>query len=197
MRPVHYAQETVEVSTILSLFNGLPFEVNVSQSFNDGNVDFEWRRGAIVTSPEEGLWDVWGEVTPEDVRHMRNRFEEFVCRAVVHKLKDSDACDVHMCQWIKNAAAEADAQEVLHAPVLPVATDQASKPRERQELVGLSGLVEAAQIPAQKAADLEAEILALGAVHVQELTAADWTGLKAWAALKVFEQKRLLAHVHP
>ena len=44
-----------------------------------------------------------------------------------------------------------------------------------QELVGLSGLVGAAKIQVSKAADLELEILALGAVHVQELTAADWT----------------------
>ena len=196
-RPVHYAQETVEVSTLLSLFNGFPLEVNVSQSFNDGNVDFEWRRGAVVTAPEEGLWDAWGEVTPEDVRHMRNRFEEFVCRAVVHKLKESDACAVHMCQWIKDGAAQADAQQVLHAPVLPCAPDHGSEHKERQELVGLSGLVGAAKIPVAKAAHLEVEILAMGAVHVQELTAVDWTGLKSWTALKPFEQKRLLAHVQP
>ena len=68
--------------------------MNVSQSFNDGNVDFEWRRGAVVTAPEEGLWDDWGNVTPEDIRHVQNRFDKFLCRAVVRKLKDSDACDV-------------------------------------------------------------------------------------------------------
>ena len=43
-RPVEYAQSTVEVSTLLSLFTGHPFEVQVSQSFNDGNPDFECRQ---------------------------------------------------------------------------------------------------------------------------------------------------------
>ena len=59
-RPVQYAQKTVEVSTVLSLYNGLPFEVQVSQSFHDGNPDFWWDRGAVVTAPEEGLWDPKG-----------------------------------------------------------------------------------------------------------------------------------------
>ena len=49
-RPVEYAEETVPVATMLSLFQGSPFEVQVSQSFHDGNIDCEWRRGAIWTA---------------------------------------------------------------------------------------------------------------------------------------------------
>ena len=36
-RPVEYGQRTVPVTTFLSLFQHEPFEVQVSQSFNDGN----------------------------------------------------------------------------------------------------------------------------------------------------------------
>lgn len=196
-RPVHYAQETVEVSTLLSLFNGFPFEVNVSQSFNDGNVDFEWRRGALVTAPEEDLWQPRGVVAAEDVRHMRNRFEEFVCRAAVKKLKDSDACAIHMCKWIMDGAAEADAREVLRAPVLLPLSDIAAGNGhgEGQELVGMSDLVRVAKLPAATAAALENEIKALGAIHVRELAAEDWKALRSWALVKPFEQKRLLGHV--
>eukprot|EP00973_Karenia_brevis_P081505 11297974-Karenia_brevis.AAC.1 len=55
-RPVEYGQEAVPVATFLSLFTGQPFEVQMSQSFNDGNADFEWRRGAVMTAKEKDLW---------------------------------------------------------------------------------------------------------------------------------------------
>ena len=43
-RPVLYAQETIEVPTLLSLFNGLPFEVQVAQCHQDGTAFFGMRR---------------------------------------------------------------------------------------------------------------------------------------------------------
>ena len=46
-----------------------------------------------------------------------------------------------------------------------------------------------------KAAALAAELVMLGAVHVQELTMGDWKGLTAWAGLLPLEQRRLLAQV--
>ncbi len=198
-RPVQYAQATVEVATLLSLFNGFPFEVQVSQSFNDGNPDFEWRRGAVVTAPEEKLWEPSGVVTAEDVRHMRNRFEEFHVHAIVKKLRESDACAIHMCKWIVAGAAEADAQAVLQAPALPLVTASAQSygANSAEGLHGMSVLVAAVKLPAASAAALEAEILALGAVHVQELTADDWKSLSAWPSLRPFEQRRLLAHLRP
>eukprot|EP00439_Symbiodinium_sp_Y106_P057281 s3165_g8.t1 len=54
-RPVEYAQETLPVTAFLSLFQGRPLEVQVSQAFNDGNVDFEWHRGCVMTAKSEGL----------------------------------------------------------------------------------------------------------------------------------------------
>ena len=48
--------------------------------------DFRWDRGAVVTAPEEGLWDPQGIVTAKDVRHIRNRFHPFHCSAVIKTL---------------------------------------------------------------------------------------------------------------
>ena len=54
-RPVEYGQRTVPVTTFLSLFQGQPFEVQVSQSFNDGNIDFEWHRGCVSDRQGQGF----------------------------------------------------------------------------------------------------------------------------------------------
>ena len=57
-RPVEFARhQTVPVASFLSLFIGKPTEVQVSQSFNDGNADVQWRRGAVFTAKSEGLWN--------------------------------------------------------------------------------------------------------------------------------------------
>ena len=57
-RPVEFAHHrTVPVASFLSLFTGKPTEVQVSQSFNDGNADVQWRRGAVFTAKSEGLWN--------------------------------------------------------------------------------------------------------------------------------------------
>lgn len=60
-RPVHYAQQTVEVPTILSLFNGLPFEVQVAQNHQDGTA-----RGLNQTSPTNPLWAMPACLTKSD-----------------------------------------------------------------------------------------------------------------------------------
>ena len=108
-RPVEYGQGTVPVATFLSLATGLPFEVQVPQSFHDGNVDFEWRRGAVMTAKEEGLWTPHGSVTEEDVRHMQSRFETFRCSAQVGSLRDIRPCPQCMATWITDACSAHDA----------------------------------------------------------------------------------------
>jgi len=50
-------------------------------------------------------------------------------------------------------------------------------------------------LPTQKAAALAAEVIALGAVHVEEMTPDEWQQLSAWAQLLPFEQRRLLKHL--
>ena len=63
-----------------SIFPGLAcsifhpqWRLHVAQGFHDGNVDFEWRHGAVLTAKAKGLWTCKGDVTAEDIAHMKNR----------------------------------------------------------------------------------------------------------------------------
>jgi hypothetical protein len=56
----------------------------------------------------------------------------------------------------------------------------------------MSQLVAVARLPVAKAFALEAEILDLGAVHINELMVEDWQNLAAWSKLGPFEQRRVL-----
>ena len=184
-RPVEYAAETIPTATQLSLFTGLPFEVQVSQSFNDGNIDFEWRHGAVVTAKEEGLWTPRRNVTEEDIRHLQSRFLVFRCTAQVRQLRDVVPCPIHLARWVRDFAAAHDSRSVVQ-PLLPIA---------RASAVGLSGmevLAHEAQIPEPVAAALQAQLLELGAVDARELPAAEWATLPAWSLLKPLEQRRVL-----
>ena len=106
-RPVEYAhKETVPVATFLSLFIGKDTEVQVSQSFNDGNLDVKWSRGVVFTAKEQGLWDPTTKVSAEDVHHVRNRVEEFRFSAVVPSLKDVESCAPCMARWIRKFSEE-------------------------------------------------------------------------------------------
>lgn len=82
-RPVEFAHEkTVPVSLFLSLFIGKSTEIQVSQSFNDGNKDVKWNRGVVFTAKQEGLWQSTSRISEEDIGHMRNRVREFVFRSL-------------------------------------------------------------------------------------------------------------------
>jgi hypothetical protein len=163
---------------------GLPFEIQVSQSFNDGNKDFEWRHGAVVTAKEEGLWTPCRRVTEEDVRHLQSRFEVFRCTAKVEHLQDVQPCPTHMSQWIRDCAALHDARPAM-GPVLPVQSAGG-------EVVDMDVLAFEACLPSAAVAELQQELVELGAVHVRELSAAEWTSLRAWSKLKVLEQRRVM-----
>ena len=91
-RPIEYAQETIDVSTFLSLFNGHPFEIRQSQAFRHGNEDFAWRKGCCLTAKDQELWEPWGNVSAEDVQHMRNRMHVFTCHAVLQDLRQTVPC---------------------------------------------------------------------------------------------------------
>ena len=67
-RPVEYAalprdNPTISCTTFLAMFQQQPFDVQVSQSFNDGHPEIVWGRGAAMTAKEEGLWEPMGLVT--------------------------------------------------------------------------------------------------------------------------------------
>ena len=188
-RPVEYAKETIPVTTMLSLCQGAPFEVQVSQSFNDGNVDFEWRRGAIWTAKADGLWTPEGNVTAEDVKHIQSRVDQHLVTATVKTLKATAPCSIHMSQWIRDRAAAHDAKALVQQPL--VAAPQL--PLAECGVEGLSTIILNARLPGALEKALEEDLVALGAVHVAELGESDVRSLRVWAGLKHFEQSRLLA----
>ena len=121
-RPVEYAHEkTVTVSTFLSLFIGKATEIQASQSFNDGNLDVEWKRGVVFTAKQEGLWAPTKRVSEEDIRHLRNRVQEFPFQHVFQRgsLKEVSPCASCFGRWVVDGAAAFDAAVGLR--VLPVA----------------------------------------------------------------------------
>ena len=198
-RPIEYAQEkTVTVSTFLSLFIGKKNEIQVSQSFNDGNLDVEWKRGVAFTSKQEGLWTPTKRVPEEDVRHMRNRVQEFVFEYVFPQgsLKDIEPCGTCFGRWVVRGAAAYDAASALRP--LPLAEAQSAllvaDPSSEEPVRGFTSLVSAVCLPATMADELSSSLLDLGAVDVRELAVPDWESLACWPNLRPLQKRRLLQH---
>ena len=195
-RPVEYAQEkTVPVSLFLTLFIGQWSEVQVSQSFNDGNKDVQWIRGALFTGKQEGLWEPTKTITAEEIQHMRNRVREFVFTVVLAKgaMKDVVSCPVCMARWIVAGAAALDAAPGLQ-PALPTRVGIVSKldVARVSAIVGLVDLLGALGFPDGAAIALVEDLEELGAISVKEPTRAEWEGLSVWAVLKPLQRRRLL-----
>ena len=121
-RPVEFAHcQTVPVASFLSLFIGKPTEVQVSQSFNDGNADVQWQHGAVFTAKQEGLWDPTPRVSAEDVRHLKNRVELFEFKHTIAALQDVESCAGCMARWVVCFSADfatGTVQRPLPHPVL-------------------------------------------------------------------------------
>jgi len=106
-RPVDFARlprdnPTIGVMTFLAMFQGQPFDVQVSQSFHDGHPEITWKRGAALTSPSEGVWEPRGDVSYEDVRHMKARVQQFEAYHVWpnEKLVSIPACAASWARWL-------------------------------------------------------------------------------------------------
>ena len=187
-RPVEYGLETVPVPTFLSLFTGQPFEVQMSQSFNDGNDDFQWLRGAIMTAKEKDLWKPMGDIDAEDVEHMQSRLDIHPVRAKLGNLRDTTSCPHCMCKWVCEAAAAHDSRPAPHPVVLPLLPDSVpgqgpvSPPPGDSvtDVAGYAVLVQSAKLPAELAHNLLQELLAMGAVDVRELSLADWSDFSSF-----------------
>ena len=189
-RFVDYAQETLPVSTFLSLFNGLLFEMQVSQAFNDGNCDFQWQRGCLMTAKAKDLWEPWGQVEEEDVQHMKSRVDIFHCKAKVGKLKAVEPCACCMSKWIVAACAAHDARPALQPPLLPVLAEQQAgaeqEGRSPETLIpGMEQVVALAKLPPAAVTALGRDLVALGATHAEEATLEDWKSLPSWSCLKM------------
>ena len=182
---------TIPVSTMLKLLGGQYFEVQVSQSFHDGNMDCRWRRGIAITSKSEGLWSPRGSVTPEDIVHLRNRVEQFTANSQLDKkvLRAVVPCKYSFCKWVTSASKAFTERRLLQ---LPVSVGDCDRSSGDAAVAGLFALLESASIPAEWGQRLHDEALALGAVGVDELSREDWLGLPSWAALKPLQQRRVL-----
>ena len=133
-RPIEFAHHnTIPTATFLSLFIGKETEIQVSQSFNDGNLDVAWKRGAVFTAKEDGLWVPTSRVPFEDVRHIRNRVEEF---RLVHAMpegsfKDVESCAPCMAKWIVGMSEEAATGSVPRLMALGDAGNSTSESAEQ------------------------------------------------------------------
>ena len=154
------------------------------------------------------LWDpILPEVTPEDIRHMRNRLLQFEATAVVPKSEQRaiTPCATEWCRMI--VAGSLAFASRLHRvpaalpPALPSAgaglagpvADAGEEARRAalDVLPGFRGLVEKARIPDAAALALVRDVEGLGAVDAYELQPADWRGLPSWGGLRALEQRRL------
>ena len=158
-----------------------------SQSFTDGNIDFEWRRGAVMTAKEDELWKPAKWATEEDIGHMKNRVLVFMARARIPRITDTHKCARCMCRWIRDAASAADCDVGLRAPLAPPAPSSSAAPG----VCGLGALCAAARLPEDASSALLVDLLAMGAVDVRELGGREWQSLAAWARLKPLERRRL------
>ena len=197
-RPVEYSHERiVPVSLCLSLFIGQSTEVQVSQAFNDGNLDVAWNKGVVFTAKDSGLWEPTARVGEEGIQHMRNKVEEFHFTMVLPKksLKDIEPCCVHMSKWIVSESAASDVGGTLH-PLLTAADDPdcaaLSAVGSCAPIAGYKEMSEIARLPDVASRALLDDLVELGATDVKELTADDWQSLPSWSQLRMLEKRRVL-----
>ena len=197
--PVEFANESVFATTTFeNAFGGKWFEVQMAQNHHDGNQDWRWQRGTVFTNKSEGLFVPKGNVSAEDIRHLKARVELFKC---THQVVPPGCrpvggnvppCKVHMSQWVRDLAAEHDAAQVLRPPLQAAIQDS---DQTDGNVVDLSPFLQAAKLPPAVSAALAREVEATGAVHVQELQRQDWEQLVSWPSLRPMEQRRLLQQV--
>ena len=208
-RPVDYALSTgkkpptIPVVTFLKLAGGQAFEVQVSQSFQNGNIDTQWTKGAAITAKDEGLWQPMGNVTPENIRHMQSRVEQFTAKAQlpIQSLHDVPLCKQSWASWVVTrsvAFASRAVPSTLQDPAAGRATSSSashSSAAGSYDIDGFANLMGRAVISPAVAESLHQEMVTLGVVSIQEMTVEDWKGLRAWQAILPFAQRRLLAIV--
>ena len=138
-RPVEYARlprenPTLSVLTFIAMFQGQPFEVQVSQSFNDGHPEIAWKRGAALTGPLDGFWEPRGLVVAEDVRHIQSRVVQFEAH---HVIPTSSFASVPLCpeSWSRWVLRDSE----LFAMRLPAQVSSPPLPYEPMPELPLAG----------------------------------------------------------
>ena len=189
--PVEYAacpdkQPAVPKSLFLKLFQGSMAEVQVSQAHNNGHKDMKWSRGVVITAKADGLWNPMRNVSAEDIRHMKNRVEQFSATTTVDgQLVEAPACKETFCKWLIE-----DSQAWASRSV-PTAITQPPPPSTDSVIPGFSSFLAELAVPTDIAAALHKDALALGATSVAELRFGDWTALASWSLLRPLQQRRI------
>jgi hypothetical protein len=153
----------------------------------------------VITAKDDGLWSLMEGVSAEDVRHMQSRVEQFTA---TEKLSTQDLVDVPLCKeswakWVVSGAAAFSARSVPAQPILPVA-DARHVPVAEKGAFGIHGFAELANtafVSGPATERLHGDMVALGAVSIQELAVEDWKALPSWPSVPLFEQRRILAFV--
>jgi len=199
--PVEFASTPAKAPTIpktmlLKLLAGQWLEVQVSQSFQNGNPDIRWKAGAVITAKYDGLWMPTGVVTAEDIRHMQSRVWQFTATEQISaRLEDLPMCKESFCQWLVRDAAAFAARARPAAPIAAGVSLQAAAGPQALSVRGVAAFLGALELPATLAAALEGDARGLGAASVDELTMDDWAALPSWAQLLPLQQRRWRATV--
>jgi len=215
-----FNEDIISYALQLLWFEGAPFVIARPQNTFTGHLRYARDDPVFITTLEEDITALKGKrfLKQGDIDMMLKRlriFRFFRQVSIPKKLiKGCPRCFARLVlgmyqQYDKNQVhANSSSSDTTHdntdrkkrksgpSVCLPVAVKKASVPGAEggNVLVGMPQLVAAAKVPAAKAAAMQAELVALGAVHVQELAAEDWQNLTAWAELAPFEQRRLIAH---
>ena len=124
-------------------------------------------------------------ITQEDVSHIQSRVDLFHCTGKIKKRPGGvPQCRHCLARWIRDLAAQHDANSVLVAPTAQAADGG---------VTGLDKVLETARVAQHLRADVIAEIADLGAAHVRELASSDWEGLSSWRRLREMERRRILS----
>ena len=195
--PVEFAstpekKPTLPKTTIKKLLAGQSLEVQVSQSFNNGNVDIRWQHGAAITAKLEGLWEPTTVVSAEDIKHFQSRVFQFkVLVPIRGALKDTPLCAASWCRWVVSDALAFGNRR--SSPVNAV-SDHPSDPAGAV-VEGFNEIMSQAAIPDPMRNALKRDVEMLGAVHVSELLKDDWLNLPSWPTLRPLQQRRIMGIV--
>ena len=168
-----------------------------------------FRQGVVFTNKEKGLWTPTENVTAEDIEHIQSRCEMFRCTHQLLKRGSRPSrgtipqCRHHLAKWIYDACAAFDASQVLQSNLGAPAADAhvGDSPnvgdRSAATVVDLDLFMERAQLPLSVREAITRDVLAVGAVNVDELTKEDWEQLPTWQHLKPLEKRRVLRYAPP
>ena len=114
------------------------------------------------------MWEPTNKVSAEDVRHIRNRVEEFRFTHVFTTLKEVESCAICLARWVIKYSSEA---ATLAVPVVALSGSPAVLPDK-----SVQGFVEAmafVKLTGPIVDMLFSDVQPVGAVHVDELTLHD------------------------